>query len=103
MKRVAVFVALTSALLLDLALSNGRGFEAPQAEAATTTWIWPPGPGGYPVNAGAALERTESFLRPLCTSSWISGVEPDRIYQDDPTHTAETSTTCNADSKVKGI
>src|SRR6266508_1334405 len=103
MKRVAVFVALTSALLLVLALSNGRGFEVPQAEAATTTWIWPPGPGGYPVNAGAALEETESFLPPACTNCWITRIEPDLIYQDDPNHTDGTSANFNADSTLNGI
>jgi hypothetical protein len=104
-KRIAALAATMAALLLVFAVSEGGGLEAPKsAEAASTTWIYPIAPATYTVPGGnQALEATEFFLTPPCTNCWITRIEPDLIYQQDPNHTNGTVANYNNNNTTDGV
>jgi len=99
MKRIAVLAAMMAALLLVFGLSDRGAFEAPQpAEAAETTVVLLYGNGGDgtigPVAANAASEMTMS-IPPFCTDCYITRIEPDMVYWNDPNPLLTNGTPAN--------
>jgi len=94
-----------AAFLLVLAVSDSGGFDAPTpAEATNTTWIWPVAPQSYSVPGNnQALEATETIFSLPCSNCYLTRIEPDLIYQQDPSHTNGTVANYNNNNTTDGV
>ncbi len=105
MKRIAVLAATFAALLVVLAVGGPGGFPAPQpAEATTTTWIWPVAPQSYTVPGNnQALVANDTIFSLPCSNCYLTRIEPDLIYQSDPSHTDGTVANYNNNNTTDGV
>ena len=90
MKRIAVLAAMMGALLLVFGLSDRSGLIAPTpAEATETTTVFMYGnqPDGTigPIAPNTANEQLLALvIPPWCTNCYITRIEPDMVYWNDP-------------------
>ena len=105
MKRIAVLAATFAALLVVLAVGGGNGFPAPKpVQATTTTWTWPVAPQFYTVPGNnQALTATDTISSLPCSNCYLTRIEPDLIYQQDPSHTDGTSANYNNNNTTDGV
>jgi hypothetical protein len=89
-KRIAVLAAMLGILLVVFGLSERSGFHAPPAEAAetTVTLFYGNGADGTigPIagNGGADENLLALTIPPFCTDCYITRIEPDMVYWNDP-------------------
>jgi hypothetical protein len=89
-KRIAVLAAMMGALLLVFGLSDRSGLNAPPpAEAAETTTVFMYGNNADgtigPIAPNTANESLLGLvIPPWCTNCYITRIEPDMVYWNDP-------------------
>jgi hypothetical protein len=88
MRRIIGLVAAVAVFVVAFGLTGEGGLQTPQNAEATesvTTWYYPfGGADGVVVPANGPAETTAPFQPAACTNCYITRIEPELIYMDDP-------------------
>src|SRR2546426_464097 len=110
MKRIAVLAAMIAALLVLFMMSGRNVLEVPPtAEAAETTTDFfygnnPDGTIGPVLPGGADIQTLGLNVQPFCTACYITRIQPDLVYWNDPNPLLTNGMTANYDnSNSEGI